>query len=142
MIILQKPLISEKSMKLVQQNLYTFLVSKDTTKAQVAKLVGEKFKVTVMGVKIVNIKGKVKVQRTARRSYQLPDIKKALVLIKKGQRIALFETPKEEVTVTTGENEPVVMKEKKNILRNIKVRVEKTAIGAAPSTQRKVITGK
>ncbi len=142
MIILQKPLVSEKSMKLAQQNLYTFLVSRDATKGTIAKVVGEKFKVTVMGVKIVNIKGKQKIQRTTRRSYHLPDIKKALVLVKKGQKIALFETPKEETIVTTGESETVVMREKKNILRNTKVRVEKGATGAAPSTQRKVITGK
>ena len=143
MIILQKPLISEKSMKLAQQNLYTFLVSKDTTKKTIAKYVAEKFKVTVLSVKTGTTKGKKKVQRAARKSYTLPDIKKAMVLVKAGQKIALFETPKEEVTVTTGENEPQIMKEKKGFLnRGTKVRVEKSAIGAAPSTQRKVITGK
>lgn len=140
MIIVQKPHISEKSMKLAQQNLYTFLVGRSATKEMIAKYVAEKFKVTVLGVKIINIKGQKKMQRAARKSYTLPDIKKAMVSVKAGQKIALFETPKEEVTVTTGENEPQIMKEKKGFLnRGTKVRVEKSATGAAPTTQRKVI---
>lgn len=142
MIIVQKPQVTEKTMKLAEQNLYTFLVRKNATKEKIAKYIADKFKVSVLAVKTVNIKGQKKMQRTQRKYYHLPDIKKAIVLVKKGQKIAIFETPKEEVAVTTAESEPVVMKEKRNILKNTKIRVEKSATGAAPTTQRKVITGK
>lgn len=142
MIILKRPIITEKSMKQAQSGLYTFEVDKDATKPLVAKKVAEKFNVKVLGVKIVNIKGKVKSQKRARRLYTAAGIKKALVQLKKGDKIAIFETPKEEAVVTTGEGEPIQLKEKKDILGRTKVKVERSAVGAAPTTQRKVITGK
>jgi len=78
-----------------------------------------------------------------RKSYTKAGFKKAIIRVSKGQTIALFETPKEEeVTVTTAEGEPIKLKEKKDILGRTKVKVEKTAVGSAPTTQRKVITGK
>lgn len=144
MIILKKPIITEKSMKLTQNGLYTFEVDKGATKPLVAKAVADKFNVKVLSVKIINQKGELKNQRQARGSYRTKNVKKALVQLKKGDKIAIFEAPKveEEVTVTTGEGEPIRMKEKKDLLGRTKVRIEKTATGAAPTTQRKVITGK
>lgn len=143
MIVLQKPIITEKSMKLAGDGLYTFLVSKKTGKEQIAKAVKDLFKVDVINVKTINVKGEVKQQRRVRKSYMTKGFKKALVQVKKGQIIPIFEAPKdEEVVVTTAEGEPQLLKEKKDILRRTKVRVEKGSTGAAPSTQRKVITGK
>lgn len=142
MIILKKPIISEKSMKLAQSSLYTFEVSKDATKPAIAKAVADKFNVGVIEVKIVNVKGRIKAQKKVRKNYQTSGFKKAMVQLKKGEKIAFFETPKEEVTVTTAEGEPIKLKEKKDILGRVKVKVEKSAVGAAPTTQRKVITGK
>lgn len=143
MIVLKRPIISEKSMKLAQSGLYTFEVGKDATKPVVAKEVAKRFNVKVLAVKMVNIKGRVKQQKRVRKVYNLPGFKKALVQVKKGEKIAIFETPKEEVTVTTAEGgEPIKLKEKKDLLGRIKVKVEKSAVGAAPTTQRKVITGK
>lgn len=129
-------------MKLAQAGLYAFEVDKDATKPLIAKTVAEKFNVKVLKVKVVNVKGKLKQQRRVRKVYKTGGFKKALVQVGKGQKIALFETPKEEVTVTTAESEPVKLKEKKDLLGRTKVKVEKTAVGAAPTTQRKVITGK
>lgn len=142
MIIIRRPIISEKSMKLASTGLYTFEVEKGATKLQIGKIVAEKFNVKVLSVKTINIKGQTKVQRSIRKSYQTKGFKKALVQIKKGEKIAIFETPKEEVMVTTAENEPIKLREKKDILRGTKVKVEQSAVGAAPTTQRKVITGK
>lgn len=142
MIILRRPIITEKSMKLAEMGLYTFEVSKDATKPQIGKLVAEKFGVGVLKVKTANIKGEIKSQRRVRKSYQTSGFKKALVQVKKGDKIAIFETPKEEAVVTTAEGEPIKLKEKKDLLGRTKVKVEKTAVGAAPTTQRKVITGK
>lgn len=142
MIILKKPIISEKSMKLVQEGLYTFEVAKDASKPLIAKAVSQKFNVKVLKVKIINVKGRVKSQKRARKIYQTGGFKKALVKLGKGEKLAIFETPKEEVVVTTAEGEPIKIKEKKDILGRTKVKVEKSAVGAAPTTQRKVITGK
>lgn len=143
MIILLKPIISEKSMKLAAEHFYTFVVSKNATKPQIAKAVTEKFSVKVLSVRTINVKGKVKSQKKVRKSYQTTGFKKAIVHLGKTQKIAMFETPKEEeVTVTTGEGEPVKLREKKDFLGRTKVKVEKTAVGTAQTTQRKVITGK
>ena len=142
MIILKRPIVTEKSMKLAASNFYTFEVDKDATKSQIAKIVAEKFNVKVLKVRVINVKGEVKSQRKVRKTYQASGIKKAIVQTDKASKIALFETPKEEVTVTTAEGEPIKLREKKDILGRTKVRIEKGGIGAAPTTQRKVITGK
>lgn len=140
MIILRRPIISEKSMKLADKHLYTFEVDKTATKPQIAKAVADKFDVKVLNVKTTNIKGETKSQRRIRAFYKTQPFKKAIVQVSKTQKIAIFETPKEEeVTVTTAEGEPQVLKEKKDILRRTKVKVEKSATGALPTTQRKVI---
>ncbi|TSC65693.1 MAG: large subunit ribosomal protein L23 [Microgenomates group bacterium Gr01-1014_80] len=144
-IILRKPIITEKSMKLIGSGLYAFKVDKNSTKPQIAKAVANQFKVEVVKVKTINVKGEIKMQKRVRKSYQTSGFKKALVQLKKGQKIAIFEqAPKEkdEVTVTTAEGEPTVLKERKDLFRRTKVRVEKGPQGAAPTTQRKVITGK
>lgn len=142
MIILKRPIISEKSMRLAAGQLYTFETDINATKAQIAKAVADKFKVKVLKVKTTVSKGETRMQRRVRKFYKTRAVKKAMVLIAKNQKIAIFETPKEEVTVTTAEGEPQVIKERKDILRRTKVKVEKGATGAAPTTQRKVITGK
>lgn len=142
MIILKKPVISEKSMKLAQNGLYTFEVDKEANKPLIAKAVSEKFNVKVLKVKIINVKGRVKSQKRVRKIYQTGGFKKALVKLGKGEKLAIFETPKEEAVVTKAGGEPIKLKEKKDILGRTKVKVEKSAVGAAPTTQRKVITGK
>lgn len=142
MIILRRPIISEKSMKLADKHLYTFEVDKNATKAAIAKVISDKFNVKVLKVKTINIKGEKKIQRRVRKFYKTQSYKKAMIQIPKNQKIAIFETPKEEAVATTAEGEPQVIKEKKDILRRTKVRVEKGATGATPTTQRKVITGK
>jgi large subunit ribosomal protein L23 len=144
MIILRRPIITEKSMTLTKSGFYTFEVDRSATKKQVEKVVKDTFAVDVLSVRIINSKVQSKWQRRVRRTYQVGASKKAIVSIKKGQKIAIFEaqsTP-EEATVTTAESEPQIMKEKRNMLRTTKVKVERSATGASPTTQRKVITGK
>lgn len=143
MIILKRPIITEKSMKLADKHMYTFEVDKNATKDDIAKTVADKFNVKVLDVKTINVKGEMKSQRRVRKVYKTAGFKKAIVQVGKTQKIAMFETPKEEeVAVTTAEGEKVMLKEKKDILGRTKVKVEKTGVGAAPTTQRKVITGK
>ena len=126
-------------MKLAGDGLYTFLVNRSSTKPQIAKAVKEAFKVDIINFKTINVKGEVKMQRRIRKNFTTKAFKKALVQVKKGQIIPIFETPKEEVTVTTAEGEPQVMKERKDIFRRTKVRVEKSKTVV---TQKDVMTGK
>ncbi len=142
-IILKRPIITEKAMKLADQGFYTFEVGKNANKLEIAKMVMDKFKVDVVNVKTINVKGEVKMQRRARSYYETAGVKKAIVQVKKGQKIAIFETPKEETVevVSAGESEPIV-REKKSFLRNTKVKIEKGADVPTVATQRKVITGK
>ncbi len=139
MIILIKPIITEKSTRLASLGEYIFLVDNKANKKQIAHSVKNKFGVDIVQVKIINIKPKKKMQKRARKSYEIPGFKKAIVKVKNGQKIAIFETPKDEALVTTPEGEPQVIKERKDIFRRTNVRVERGATGAAPTTQRKVI---
>lgn len=142
-MIILRPIITEKTMKLSEGHLYTFEVGKEATKPQIAKVVADKFNVKVVKVTTINVKGQTKQQKRVRKMYKTAGFKKAIVQISKNQKIALFETPKsEEAVVTTAEGEPIRLKEKKDILGRTKVKIEKSAVGAAPTTQRKVITGK
>ena len=134
--ILIRPLISEKSMGLIDSSFYTFEVDKEATKLQIAKLVAEKFSVTPQSVKIINLPGKRKQQRTRKGYYQTSGSKKAVVRLKAGQKIALFEQAptEEEVEIRTAEGKGVAkVKEKKSLLRGTKVKIEQ----AEPQTEEK-----
>jgi large subunit ribosomal protein L23 len=88
--ILIRPVISEKSFQLVQaHNQYTFRVLDHAHKTMVRQAVEEQFDVTVTDVRIVNVRSKPK-----RRGYSRgtkPGWKKAIVELKPGDRIDLFE---------------------------------------------------
>lgn len=131
MTVILKPLINEKSMGLTRAGFYTFEVAKFATKEQIAKIVAEKFKVKVVSVNTINRIGKTKQQRTRKGYFQQPHLKKAIVKVGKGDKIAIFEqatAPAEDVTVTTAEGEPIAqVKEKKSLLKGTKVRIEKQA---------------
>ncbi len=130
-IVLQKPVITEKSMKQTEGGLYTFMVEKRFKKPEIIKAVVEKFKVDVIGIKTINVKDKVRLQRSRKGFFTQSGYKKAMVLLKTGQKIALFEkavTPEEDVVVTSAEGEPIMeVKEKKGLLRRSKVKIEKVA---------------
>jgi len=127
--MLKRPLISEKSMNITKDGFYTFLVSLHSTKKQIAKLVKDRFKVDVLSVRTINVVGKNKTQRSRKGFFNTSPIKKAIVQIKKGQKIPIFEVAeeeKEEVKVTTAEGEVIgTTKEKKSLLRRTKVKIEK-----------------
>lgn len=139
MIILLKPLISEKSMKQAKLGLYTFIISSEANKLQVAKAVADKYSVKVISVKIINSKPKIKSQRKSRSTYSTGKIKKALVQLDKGQKLAIFDAQSpEEETMAPDAN----IKETKSLLRGTKVKVERNIDAPVQTTQRKVITGK
>ncbi len=86
------PKISEKAMQLAQGGIYVFEVPTSTNKIEVAKAVEAMFKVNVVDVNMIVAKGKIK--RFKRVLGRQRDIKKAMVKVKTGQTITLFEGAK------------------------------------------------
>lgn len=134
--IIREPLISEKTIALGKRNFYTFLVDKRARKPQVAKAVSEMFNVEVLSVKMMTVKPVSKVQRTRKGYFQVAAAKKAIITVKTGQKIDLFDletkgdsaTKRDDgVIVTTAEGEPVAteVKEKKSLLKRTKVKIER-----------------
>jgi large subunit ribosomal protein L23 len=88
--VLRRPLVTEKSTLLLDgQNKYAFEVDSRANKAQVKTAVEKSFSVKVSEVNILNIKGKRK--RFGKRISQRPSWKKAVVSLKAGHNIQLFE---------------------------------------------------
>jgi large subunit ribosomal protein L23 len=87
--ILKQPIISEKSFAAAESGKYVFLVAKRATKIEIAKAVEKAFKVHVLSINTVIIEGKVK--RFGRIIGKRKDYKKAIVTIKKGEKIEEFK---------------------------------------------------
>jgi len=90
--VLLRPLITEKSLKLVEeQNQYTFLISDGATKEDVEKEVEKKFDVEVLKVRVINIKGKRISWGRKRLSGRKANKRKAIVTLDKSDTIDLFK---------------------------------------------------
>ncbi len=88
--IIKTPLITEKSTILKEkENKYVFLVDSRATKDEIKKAVEEIFKVKVMAVNTSYVRGKKK--RMGRHSGKTPDKKRAILTLKEGNKIELFE---------------------------------------------------
>ncbi len=88
--IIIKPVVSEKSMQLMQDNnTYSFQVSKKANKVEIRKAIQEIFNVKVEKVNTMNVLGKKR--RLGRNEGKRPDWKKALVKLAEGDEIEIFE---------------------------------------------------
>lgn len=87
--IIIKPVVSERSVGLMEENKYTFKVALKANKIDVKKAIEEIFKVKVVDVKTMRVKGKKK--RLGRYEGKTPDWKKAIVTLKEGDHIEIFE---------------------------------------------------
>ncbi len=87
--IIFRPLITEKSMDLLNDNKYTFLVEKRANKTEIKNAIEDIFNVKVEKVRTMIVKGKLK--RMGRTQGKRPDRKKAIITLKTGQKIRLFE---------------------------------------------------
>ncbi len=89
--VVKRPIISEKSTALSEvASRYTFEVSPEANKLEIAHAVQELFKVKVLAVRTIHTHGKVKVRGRAR--TKLPNRKKAIVTLAEGQKIDYFQT--------------------------------------------------
>lgn len=87
--ILVKPVISEKGFAAQEADKYIFHVAPSSNKALIKQEVERLFKVNVVSVNIVSIPGKIK--RVGKKFGKRNDIKKAIVTVKKGQKIEEFK---------------------------------------------------
>lgn len=86
--ILLKPVVSEKSYGLLDENKYTFVVAPHANKTQIRQAVEEVFRVKVTGVNTLNRQGK---RRRTRHGWgKRPDTKRAIVTLAEGDRIDIF----------------------------------------------------
>jgi large subunit ribosomal protein L23 len=87
--VIIKPVVTEKSMNLLADNKYTFIVDRRANKTEIKNAVESIFNVKVDKVYTMNVKGKPK--RMGRFEGRTAERKKAIVALKPGQKIPLFE---------------------------------------------------
>lgn len=88
--ILIRPLLTEKMTQLKeQQNKVCFLVSPQANKIEIKRAAEEVLKVKINSVNIINTTGKRK--RLGRYEGKRSDLKKAILTLKKGEKLELFE---------------------------------------------------
>lgn len=87
--IIIRPIVTEKSMRLTEGfNTFTFEVDKKANKIAIKKAIEEIFNVNVVSVNTVNVRPKTK--RVGRYVGKTSAYKKAVVKLKEGQDINLF----------------------------------------------------
>ncbi|MDI6815162.1 MAG: 50S ribosomal protein L23 [Dehalococcoidales bacterium] len=87
--VLRRPLITEKNTVLQAQGKYAFEVAEGANKHQIKQAVEKAFKVKVTTVNVMTVPGKRR--RMGRRQVLTPPWKKAIVTLKPGDKIELFE---------------------------------------------------
>lgn len=85
--ILKRPYITEKAAYGTEKGAYVFEVAPDATKRDVAAMITEVYKVTPRKVNIIRRQPRLKISRARRRSGTISGMKKAIVFLKKGDKI-------------------------------------------------------
>ena len=87
--VLRRPLITEKNTAMQALGQYAFEVAAAATKPQIKQAVEKAFKVEVTAVNVMTVAGKRR--RLGMRQLPAHSWKKALVSLKSGDKIELFE---------------------------------------------------
>ncbi len=85
--IIIAPVVTEKTMTLRNENVYTFKVAKDANKTEIKKAIEEAFNVQVKSVNTLNTKSKKR--RVGKYQGRTKTYKKAIVTLKDGSSIEL-----------------------------------------------------
>jgi len=86
--VLKSPHITEKATDLTKKNQYVFKVFPRANKSEIRKAIGGLYGVDVISVKIINIPPKKR--RLGKISGWKPGYKKAIIVIKEGQKIEVL----------------------------------------------------
>jgi large subunit ribosomal protein L23 len=90
--VILKPVITEKSLRMAkEENSFTFYVDPRADKRAIKEAIETGYSVTVQDLKTVHLPGKTKRTGSKRRSQRQPDLKKAIVILPKGQKIPVFD---------------------------------------------------
>jgi len=89
--VIVRPVVSEKSYTLLDDNVYTFVVAPSASKPEIRDAIESIFGVTVLKVNTLNRKGKRKRNRRTMTFGKRSDTKRALVTLAEGDTIELFE---------------------------------------------------
>ena len=90
--VILRPVVSEKSYALLDENAYTFQVHRQANKIEVRQAVEQLFGVRVLKVTTLNRKGKHTRNRRTGTTGRRPDTKRAVVTLAEGDRIDVFES--------------------------------------------------
>jgi len=89
--IIKRPLVTERATNLkTTLNQYVFRVAPDASKRDIQHAVEQLFKVNVLGVNTMHVRGKFRRMGNAPGSHR-PGWKKAIVTVQKGQEIKVLE---------------------------------------------------
>jgi large subunit ribosomal protein L23 len=91
MSVLIRPVVSEKSYALMEQNVYIFIIDPKATKIDVRHAVEQAFGVRVVNVNTLNRKGKSTRNRRTNVKGRRPNSKRAIVTLHPDDSIDLFE---------------------------------------------------
>ena len=86
--VIIRPIITENSYDMMEDNVYTFEVAKDSNKVEIRQAIEAIFNVSVVKVNTLNVKPKPK--RVRYQVGQTRTWKKAMVTLKEGDTIELF----------------------------------------------------
>ena len=91
--ILKRPIVTEKMTELQDKGFYAFEVDLHANKISIAQAVEKKFNVSVVSVRTIRHKGKAKSQMTRKGRFagRTSMWKKAIVRLKAGEKIELFQ---------------------------------------------------
>ncbi len=92
--VLISPMITEKMTNLAaDKGKYGFLVSPSANKIEIAKAIEKRFEVHVVNVRTINHPGKSKTQfrKSGKFTGRTSKFKKAIITLKEGEKIELFE---------------------------------------------------
>lgn len=87
--IIKRPLITEKSTKLVENGQYTFEVMQGVNKVEVKQAIEQVFDKKVVSVKIINVRKKER--KVGKYEGFRPAVRKAIVTLAEGQTLDVFE---------------------------------------------------
>ena len=95
-MLIKRPLVTEKSIANQNVGKYSFVIDKRATKFQLASEFEKLFAIKPLAVNIFNTKGKVKSNWKTRKPIFKSDLKKAIITVKKDQKIDLLTLKNEK----------------------------------------------
>jgi len=94
--VIIRPIVTEQSMKGVESGRYSFVVARFASKTNIKSAIKKLFGVNVVSVATTIVKGRTKRVGAKRVEVKESVFKKAVVTVKKGEKIGIFEPGGEE----------------------------------------------